>query len=49
MVKILSFNFLIFFDVFNLFLRERERERQRMSKVGAEREGNTESEAGSGL
>ena len=34
---------------FYLFLKERERERQSMSGVGAEREGDTESEAGSRL
>ena len=42
-----------FFNFFNLylFLRERERERERdsMSRVGAEREGDTESEADSRL
>ena len=35
-----------FFNVY-LFLRERERERQRVSGGGAEREGDTESKAGS--
>ena len=38
----------IFFTVY-LFLRERERERQSTSRGGAEREGDTESEAGSRL
>ena len=32
-----------------LFLRERERDRQSVNRGGAEREGDTESEAGSGL
>ena len=36
------------FNVY-LFLRERERERERMSSGGAERKGNTESEADSRL
>ena len=40
--------FLNFFHV-NLFLRERETEKQSMSRKGAEREGDTESEIGSRL
>ena len=34
---------------FNVYFSERERERQSMSRGGAEREGDTESEAGSRL
>ena len=43
-VKMMSSFFFFFFNVY-LFLRER----QSMSRRGAEREGETESEAGSGL
>ena len=42
------FHIKIFFNV-NLFLRERKRVRQSASRGGAEREGDTESEAGSRL
>ena len=35
------------FNAYSLFLRERERERESTSKGGTEREGDTESEAGS--
>ena len=44
-------NIFFIFNFFNvyLFLRERERERQRASRGGAEKEGDTESEAGSRL
>ena len=39
--------YFIYLCIFNLFLKERER--QSMSREGAEREGDTESEAGSRL
>ena len=39
--------FLLNFLMFVFFLRERERERQSVIRRGAEREGDTESEAGS--
>ena len=40
---------LFYFQFFSIFTFERERERQSMREGGAEREGDTESEAGSRL
>ena len=39
--------FVCLFNVYFVFERERERERQSVNRGGAEREGDTESEAGS--
>ena len=47
-LEIRWFFFFVFFNVY-LLLREREREREGGSKGGAEREGDTEPEAGSRL
>ena len=41
--------FQLFLIFLNLFLRDRERERQSVGRGGAERAGDTESEAGSRL
>ena len=42
-------NVIYVFNFFNIYLFLRERQRQSVSRGGAEREGDTESEAGSGL
>ena len=45
----IQFIFILFFIFFNVYSFLRDRERQSMSGEGAEREGDTESEAGSRL
>ena len=41
--------FLLFLNLFNVYLYLRDRQRQSVSRGGAEKEGDTESEAGSRL